>query len=127
VCPIGSFSALTLDGDNGTWSITLFGVTGDAALKALREPDCFTRVVQACPLYAHRLEGAPITGVLSMAGIVDRYHRFKIDGQPRCVRLRCRRRCGGLYQSVGGPGDCGRAGARPTVAQCRPRSLRRSC
>lgn len=82
LCPIGSFSVLTLEGDNDTWSITLFGITGDAALKALRDPDCFTRVVQACPLHAHWLDGTPITGVLSMAGILDRYHRFAIDGQP---------------------------------------------
>lgn len=40
LCPIGSFSVLTLEGDNDTWSITLFGITGDAALKALRDPDC---------------------------------------------------------------------------------------
>lgn len=82
LCPIGSFSVLILEGDNDTWSITLFGITGDAALKALRDPDCFTRVVQACPLHAHWLDGTPITGVLSMAGILDRYHRFAIDGQP---------------------------------------------
>jgi hypothetical protein len=49
---IGSFSILTLDGDNDTWSITLFGVTGDAPLKAVRDPNCFTRVVRACPLHA---------------------------------------------------------------------------
>lgn len=82
LCAIGSFSILTLDGDNDTWSITLFGIKGDAALKALRDPDCFTQVVQACPLHAHWLDGTPITGVLPMAGILDRYHRFVIDGQP---------------------------------------------
>jgi 2-polyprenyl-6-methoxyphenol hydroxylase-like FAD-dependent oxidoreductase len=79
---IGSFSILTLDGDNDTWSITLFGVTGDAPLKAVRDPNCFTRVVRACPLHAHWLDGTPITGVLAMAGILDRYHRFAVDGQP---------------------------------------------
>ncbi len=82
LCAIGSFSILTLDGDNGTWSITLFGINGDAGLKALRDPDCFTWVVPACPLHAHRLDGTPITGVLPMAGILDRYRRFVIDDQP---------------------------------------------
>jgi hypothetical protein len=82
LCALGSFSLLTLDGDNDTWSITLFGVTGDAPLKALREPHCFSRVVRACPLYAHWLDGTPITGVLPMAGVLDRYRRFVIDGQP---------------------------------------------
>ncbi len=79
---MGSFSLLTLDGDNGTWSVTLFGPTGDAPLKALREPGCFTRVVQACPMYEHWLDGTPITDVLPMAGVLDRYRRFVVDGQP---------------------------------------------
>jgi flavin-dependent dehydrogenase len=64
------------------WSITLFGVTGDAPLKALRQPDCFTRVVQACPLHTHWLDGKPITGVLPMAGVLDRHRQFAVDGQP---------------------------------------------
>ncbi|MGQ0719107.1 MAG: FAD-dependent oxidoreductase [Pseudonocardiales bacterium] len=82
LAPMGSFSLLTLDGDNDTWSVTLFGPTGDAPLKALREPGCFTRVVQACPMHAHWLDGTPITDVLAMAGILDRYRRFVVDGQP---------------------------------------------
>lgn len=80
--PMGSFSLLTLDGDNDTWSVTLFGPTGDAPLKALREPDCFSRVVQACPMQAHWLDGTPITDVLPFAGILDRYRRFVVDGRP---------------------------------------------
>jgi 2-polyprenyl-6-methoxyphenol hydroxylase-like FAD-dependent oxidoreductase len=43
---MGSFSLLTLDGDNDTWSVTLFGTTAGTPLKALRHPDCFTRVVR---------------------------------------------------------------------------------
>lgn len=39
--PVGSFSILTLDGDNDTWSVTLFGQTGDAPLKALRDAAAF--------------------------------------------------------------------------------------
>ena len=35
--PIGTISLLTLDGDNDTWSVTVFSATGDAPLKALRE------------------------------------------------------------------------------------------
>lgn len=82
LAPIGSISVITLDGDNDTWSVTLFGPTGDAPLKALREPDCFTRVVQACPMQAHWLDGTPITDVLAMAGVLDRYRRFVVDGRP---------------------------------------------
>ena len=80
--PIGTMSLLTLDGDNGTWSVTVFCSSGDAPLKALRDADCFTRVVAACPWQAHWLEGQPITGVLPMAGIMDRYRRFVVDGRP---------------------------------------------
>lgn len=80
--PMGSISLLTLDGDNGTWSVTLFGTTGDAPLKALRDPECFGRVVAACPLQAHWLHGDPVTGVLPMAGILDRHRRLAVDGHP---------------------------------------------
>jgi hypothetical protein len=36
LAPMGSFSILTLPGDNSTWSITLFAASGDAPLKAFR-------------------------------------------------------------------------------------------
>jgi hypothetical protein len=39
-------------------------------------------VVRACPPQAHWLDGQPVTGVLPMAGITDRYHRFVVDGTP---------------------------------------------
>jgi 2-polyprenyl-6-methoxyphenol hydroxylase-like FAD-dependent oxidoreductase len=80
--PMGSVSVLTLDSDNDTWSVTLFALTGDAPLKNLRNPDAFTRVVSACPRVAHWLDGTPITDVLAMAGILDRYRRFVVDGRP---------------------------------------------
>jgi flavin-dependent dehydrogenase len=79
---MGSVSLLTLDSDNDTWSITLFATTGDKPLKALRNPEVFTRVVAACPLHAHWLDGQPITDVLAMAGVIDRYQRFVVDGLP---------------------------------------------
>ena len=75
-------SLLTLDSDNDTWSVTVFGTTGDAPLKALRNADCFTRVVRACPLHAHWLDGEPLTRVLAMAGVIDRIHRYTVDGRP---------------------------------------------
>jgi flavin-dependent dehydrogenase len=80
--PLGSMSVLTLYGDNDTWSVTVFAVTGDAPLKALRHDDCFDRVVRACPLLAHWLDGEPITSVLPMAGVLDRMQRFVVDGRP---------------------------------------------
>src|SRR5579862_1216210 len=80
--PLGTISILTLYGDNGTWSVTLYTAGRDAAVKALREGSCFARVVRACPLQAHWADGQPVTGVLPMAGISDRYHRFVVDGVP---------------------------------------------
>jgi flavin-dependent dehydrogenase len=73
---------LTLDGDNDTWSVTLFGPTRDAPLKALRDPEVFDRVIGALPRQAHWLDGRPLTGVLAMVGVVDRYRRFVVDGVP---------------------------------------------
>jgi hypothetical protein len=35
-----------------------------------------------CPLHAHWLDGEPITDVLPMGGILDRYRRFVVDGVP---------------------------------------------
>jgi len=78
----GSFSILTLPADNHTWSVTVFGSSGDRPLTQLRHADRWTAVVAACPLHAHWLEGEPTTGVLPMAGILDRYRRPAADGRP---------------------------------------------
>ncbi|RPI57594.1 MAG: FAD-dependent oxidoreductase [Acidobacteria bacterium] len=80
--PIGSISVLTLMGDNDTWSVTIFTSVGDQALKNLRHEKQWTKVAQACPMQAHWLEGEPITGVLAMSGIVDRYRHYVVDGLP---------------------------------------------
>lgn len=82
LAPLGSVSLITLGGDNGTWSVTVFGPTRDTPLKALREPAVFDRVVGACPRQAHWLDGRPVTGVLAMAGVLDRYRRLVVDGEP---------------------------------------------
>jgi len=82
VCPIGTFMILTLPGDNSTWSVTLWAPARDHPLKRFRDPEKFGRVVQACPLHAHWLRGEPITDVLPMGGILDRYRRFVVDGAP---------------------------------------------
>lgn len=80
--PLGSISLLTLPGDNDTWSVTIFTASGDQPLKSLRFDDTWTNVMRACPLHAHWLDGRPITAVLAMSGIVDRYRRFVVDGSP---------------------------------------------
>ena len=80
--PIGTFTALTLPGDNGTWSVTIFAASDDKPLRALRDAGKFTKTIRACPLHAHWVDGEPITDVLSMSGPVDRYRRFVVNGTP---------------------------------------------
>ena len=80
--PFGSFSLLTIPGDNDTWSVTVWGPSADALLRRVRDPERFSAVVRACPLHAHWLEGEPITDVLPMASILDKYRRFVVDGDP---------------------------------------------
>jgi 2-polyprenyl-6-methoxyphenol hydroxylase-like FAD-dependent oxidoreductase len=70
--PVGTFSILTLPGDNDTWSVTLYASAGDRPLKALRDPAKWTALVRACPRHAHWLDGEPVTPVIAMGGIVDR-------------------------------------------------------
>ncbi|MBV8138944.1 MAG: FAD-dependent oxidoreductase, partial [Deltaproteobacteria bacterium] len=77
-----SFSLLTLPGDAGTWSVTVFVSSDDQPLKKLRDPKHWTALVAACPLHADWLDGEPITDVLPMGGILDRYRRFVVDGVP---------------------------------------------
>ncbi len=77
-----SFSLLTLPGDADTWSVTVFFFSGDPVLKTLRDAPRWTQVISACPAHAHWLDGQPISDVLPMGGITDRYRRFVVDGAP---------------------------------------------
>lgn len=85
--PIGCFSLLTLPGDAGTWSATVFILSGDPALKGVRDSEAWMRLVAACPLHAHWLEGEPLTDVLPMAGVLDRYRRFVVNDRPTVTGL----------------------------------------
>jgi 2-polyprenyl-6-methoxyphenol hydroxylase-like FAD-dependent oxidoreductase len=78
----GTISLLTLPGDNGTWSVTIFAGSDDKALRRLRDSEIWMRVVGAYPLHSHWLDGEAISDVLVMGGIVDRYRRFVVEGRP---------------------------------------------
>jgi len=80
--PLGSITILTLPADDGTWSVTVYGLAGDRAIKRLRHASCFDAVVAACPAHAHWLDGEPITDVLPMAGVLDRRRRLTEGGRP---------------------------------------------
>jgi 2-polyprenyl-6-methoxyphenol hydroxylase-like FAD-dependent oxidoreductase len=82
VNPFGTMSVLTIPGDNDTWSLTIWSATGDAPLKELRHNDVFDRVIGACPFQSHWLDGKPLSDVLPMAGVIDRYRRYWADDQP---------------------------------------------
>ena len=77
-----SLSAITLPGDNGTWSLVLAATSRDKALRSLREPARWHAAVARYPLVAHWADGEPISGVDVMAGIEDRYRRLVADGEP---------------------------------------------
>lgn len=78
---IGSIAILRLPGDHDTRSVTIFTASGDRPLKEIRKAEVWTKVVEACPLHAPWL-GEPISDVLAMSGIMDRYRRFVLDGRP---------------------------------------------
>jgi 2-polyprenyl-6-methoxyphenol hydroxylase-like FAD-dependent oxidoreductase len=80
--PLGSYSLLTLPADNQTWSVTIYISSSDQPLKRLHEPDHWTRLVAACPLHAHWLDGEAITGVQPMAGVLDQRRRLVVNGRP---------------------------------------------
>jgi 2-polyprenyl-6-methoxyphenol hydroxylase-like FAD-dependent oxidoreductase len=86
---LGTIALLTLPGDNGTWSVTIMASAGDAPLKQLRHADRWTDVVRACPLQAHWVDGEPITDVLAMSGVVDRYRRLVVDGEVVATGVAC--------------------------------------
>jgi 2-polyprenyl-6-methoxyphenol hydroxylase-like FAD-dependent oxidoreductase len=81
------FSVMTLPGDGDTWGVTLSGSSADRELRELRRPEVFDRLVGALPGYAHWIEGEPLSAVLPMAGIVDTYRRFVVDGVPVAERV----------------------------------------
>jgi flavin-dependent dehydrogenase len=77
-----SLSAITLPGDNGTWSVVLATASRDRALRGLREPARWHAALTRYPLIAHWADGEPISGVDVLAGIEDRYRRLVADGDP---------------------------------------------
>ena len=77
-----SFSLLTLPGDAGTWSVTIYISSRDQALKELRRPDNWAALIAACPLHAHLAQAEAISEIIPMSGVVDRQRRMVVDGTP---------------------------------------------
>jgi 2-polyprenyl-6-methoxyphenol hydroxylase-like FAD-dependent oxidoreductase len=86
--PCGTVSILTLPADNGTWGIGVVTSAKDTELRALKDPDIWTRVVKTFPLQAHWLDGEPLNeNIAVMAKIEDRHRAFVVDGQPVATNL----------------------------------------
>jgi 2-polyprenyl-6-methoxyphenol hydroxylase-like FAD-dependent oxidoreductase len=79
--PLGTITVLVLPCDNDTWSVTLYASAGDRPLKQLRHTERWEAVLAACPAHAQWLDGEPLTDVMAMGGIVDRYRTLVVDGR----------------------------------------------
>lgn len=79
---VGTIRVATVWADNGTWTVLLAAMAGDRPLKGLRHNAVWERVVRAIPHAAHWLAGEPLCDVAPMAGVMDRYRRLVVDGQP---------------------------------------------
>lgn len=81
--PHGTISILTLAADNGTWGVGLVASAKDVALRSLKDPEVWARVMAGFPLAAHWCDGEPLhDDVAVMAKIEDRHRTFVVDGMP---------------------------------------------
>ena len=110
--PLGSFSLLTLPADAGTWSVTVYGASGDRPLKRLRDVSAGPR--SCAPARSTR------TGSTASRdrGDADGRRGRPLSALRRNGRVRGwqRRRCLGVHEPVARPRDL-----------ARPRRTRRCC
>jgi 2-polyprenyl-6-methoxyphenol hydroxylase-like FAD-dependent oxidoreductase len=79
---IGSMSVLTIPGDNGWWSVTIYHSPKDKQMRKVRDPKTFERVLQALPNHAHWADGEPQGDIVSMAATANTTREFIVDGTP---------------------------------------------
>jgi len=84
---IGSFSVLTIPGDDGWWSVTLYHSPKDKQMRKVRNPEVFERVVRSLPNHAHWADGRPQGDVFSMAATANTTRQFVVDGTPCATGL----------------------------------------
>lgn len=82
VTSLDSLKVVTMPSDNQSWTFVIAAFAGDQPLKALRQNATWEKVIGAIPHIAHWLDGEPLTDVLPMAGVMDRYRRLVVDGHP---------------------------------------------
>lgn len=78
----GSIGLLVLPGDNRTWGVGLIASSEDAAMRRLRQEEPWQAVMRSLPDGASYIDGEPISDLVAMAGIEDRWRRFVVDGEP---------------------------------------------
>jgi len=77
-------------GDNGTFSVTLATPVDDEQLRRLlTDPDVFDTTARNLVATAPWLDGRaePITGVHAMAGLLNRWREYVVDGEPVATGL----------------------------------------
>ena len=105
VTDIGTISLLTLPGDNDTWSVTIFGSSADHGVASASEiPSGSAASSRPARSRPTGCRASRSRDVFAMAGVLDRYRRFVVDGRPgRDGRRRGRRRVG-VHEPVAGRG-----------------------
>lgn len=84
---VGSISLLTMPGDHGHWSATVYHSPQDKAMRKVRDPEVFERVVRSMPLHAHWVDGDPVSDVYSMAASANTVRDFFANGRPSATGL----------------------------------------
>lgn len=84
---IGSISILTMPGDDGHWSVTLYHSPKDKAMRRVRDANVFDRVVRSLPLHEHWADGEPVSDVISMASTANTTRQFVVDNRPCATGL----------------------------------------
>ncbi len=78
----GSIGLLTLPADRGTVGVAVIAASGDAACRPLRDEGAWRAVMALLPGTEAALAAEPVSPLVAMAGIEDRYRRFVVDGVP---------------------------------------------
>jgi 2-polyprenyl-6-methoxyphenol hydroxylase-like FAD-dependent oxidoreductase len=87
LCPLGSMSVLTLPGDDGYWSVTIYHSSKDKDMRRVRDPAVFERVLHSLPRHAHWADGTPMGGVDTMVSSANTTREFVVDGRPCATGL----------------------------------------
>ena len=83
--PLHTYASLqtaTLPADHGYWSVVVVASARDRALRVLKDPAIWQRLLASYPLVAGWVDAEPVTGVDVMARVTDRVRRFAVDGRP---------------------------------------------